>query len=185
MLDSTGLGGPRWHAPRRGVLDSTGAGGRPGAAAGARLAYEDRAAVAAEASAVGVRPNASATSSYDRRRAIIKEHELYQKGLMYYLANDPGVPEPVRTAMGRWGLAKDESLMKLATSRPFSSRNSIGMHRDPGWPGGRRAWGGLGRLGRARPLSGPSVGAPQSPLVKNVPILAARLGTGTLCAPTT
>ncbi|WP_406693910.1 FAD-dependent oxidoreductase [Singulisphaera sp. Ch08] len=47
-------------------------------------------------------------ASYERRREIIKEHELYQKGLMYYLANDPGVPEPTRTAMSRWGLPKDE-----------------------------------------------------------------------------
>lgn len=46
--------------------------------------------------------------SYERRREIIKEHELYQKGLMYYIANDPGVPEDIRTAMSRWGLPKDE-----------------------------------------------------------------------------
>ncbi|MGE3819289.1 MAG: FAD-dependent oxidoreductase, partial [Isosphaeraceae bacterium] len=49
-------------------------------------------------------------ASYERRRAIVREHELYQKGLMYYLANDPGVPEKTRTAMSRWGLAKDEFL---------------------------------------------------------------------------
>jgi hypothetical protein len=47
-------------------------------------------------------------ASYERRRAIIREHELYQKGLMYFLANDPGVPEKVRDAMSRWGLARDE-----------------------------------------------------------------------------
>jgi hypothetical protein len=46
--------------------------------------------------------------SYERRREIIREHELYQKGLMYFLANDPRVPEDVRTQMNRWGLAKDE-----------------------------------------------------------------------------
>ncbi len=46
--------------------------------------------------------------SYARRAEIIREHELYQKGLMYYLANDPGVPEKVRAEVGRWGLAKDE-----------------------------------------------------------------------------
>ena len=27
---------------------------------------------------------------------------------MYYLANDPGVPEVTRAEVGRWGLAKDE-----------------------------------------------------------------------------
>ncbi|MGI6302253.1 MAG: FAD-dependent oxidoreductase [Verrucomicrobiota bacterium] len=47
-------------------------------------------------------------ASYERRREIIAEHETYQKGLMYFLANDPRVPEDVRTAMGKWGLAKDE-----------------------------------------------------------------------------
>lgn len=47
-------------------------------------------------------------ASYERRRAIIREHELYQKGLMYYLANDPGVPEAIRAETGRWGLARDE-----------------------------------------------------------------------------
>jgi hypothetical protein len=46
--------------------------------------------------------------SYARRREIIKEHEQYQKGLMYFLANDPQVPEAIRTEMSRWGLAKDE-----------------------------------------------------------------------------
>lgn len=47
-------------------------------------------------------------ASYDDRRAIIKEHEVYQKGLMYFMANDPRVPEDVRTAMSKWGLPKDE-----------------------------------------------------------------------------
>jgi hypothetical protein len=49
-------------------------------------------------------PNAT----YQRRREIIEEHERYQKGLMYYLANDPKVPEKFRREMSRWGLAKDE-----------------------------------------------------------------------------
>jgi hypothetical protein len=47
-------------------------------------------------------------ASYDRRREIIKEHERYQKGLMYYLANDPGVPDPIRKETSRWGLSRDE-----------------------------------------------------------------------------
>ncbi|PPL02090.1 FAD dependent oxidoreductase [Parapedobacter indicus] len=45
---------------------------------------------------------------YERRREIIKEHEDYQKGLMYFLANDPSVPAEVREEMAQWGLAKDE-----------------------------------------------------------------------------
>lgn len=47
-------------------------------------------------------------ASYERRREIIKEHEEYQKGLLWFQANDPRVPEDVRTAMKKWGLAKDE-----------------------------------------------------------------------------
>ena len=47
-------------------------------------------------------------ASYERRKEIIKEHEDYQKGLLYYVANDPKVPESVRDEMKNWGLAKDE-----------------------------------------------------------------------------
>jgi hypothetical protein len=46
--------------------------------------------------------------SYEKRREIIAEHVTYQQGLMYFMANDPRVPEDVRTAMAEWGLAKDE-----------------------------------------------------------------------------
>jgi hypothetical protein len=47
-------------------------------------------------------------ASYERRREIIQEHETYQRGLLYFTANDPSVPEDVRASMSRWGLAKDE-----------------------------------------------------------------------------
>jgi len=47
-------------------------------------------------------------ASYERRREIVAEHEEYQKGLLYFLANDPRVPADVREEMGRWGLPKDE-----------------------------------------------------------------------------
>jgi hypothetical protein len=47
-------------------------------------------------------------ASYDRRKKIIKEHETYQKGLMYFIANDPRVPEDIQSEMLQWGLAKDE-----------------------------------------------------------------------------
>ncbi len=45
---------------------------------------------------------------YATRERIIREHETYQKGLMWFLANDPRVPVPVRQRVGRWGLAADE-----------------------------------------------------------------------------
>ena len=47
-------------------------------------------------------------ASYERRREIIEEHENYQKGLMYFIANDPRVPVDVQKEMNTWGLAKDE-----------------------------------------------------------------------------
>ena len=47
-------------------------------------------------------------ASYARREEIIREHEVYQKGLMYFMANDPRVPEDVRSQMSQWGLATDE-----------------------------------------------------------------------------
>jgi hypothetical protein len=47
-------------------------------------------------------------ASYARRREIIREHETYQQGWLYFIANDPRVPADVREKMSRWGLAKDE-----------------------------------------------------------------------------
>lgn len=47
-------------------------------------------------------------ASHERRREIITEHENYQKGWFYFIANDPRVPDDVRTRMNKWGLAKDE-----------------------------------------------------------------------------
>ncbi|WP_073095290.1 FAD-dependent oxidoreductase [Cyclobacterium lianum] len=47
-------------------------------------------------------------ASYERRREIIKEHEDYQKGLLYFVANDPRVPKETQEEFQKWGLAKDE-----------------------------------------------------------------------------
>ena len=47
-------------------------------------------------------------ATYERRKQIIKNHELYQKGLMYFLSNDPAVPADVQTEIRKWGLPKDE-----------------------------------------------------------------------------
>lgn len=47
-------------------------------------------------------------AGYERRKEIIKEHENYQKGLLWFVANDPRVPEDIQTEMQKWGLAKDE-----------------------------------------------------------------------------
>lgn len=47
-------------------------------------------------------------ASYERRKEIIKEHENYQKGLLYFVSTDERAPEEVRGKMAEWGLAKDE-----------------------------------------------------------------------------
>ncbi|HOF38674.1 MAG TPA: FAD-dependent oxidoreductase [Candidatus Hydrogenedentes bacterium] len=49
-------------------------------------------------------------ASYERRAEIIREHERYQKGLMWFLANDPRVPPAVQEEMRQYGLARDEFL---------------------------------------------------------------------------
>lgn len=47
-------------------------------------------------------------ASYERRKEIIKEHENYQKGLMYFMATDPRIPQDLQKELNTWGLAKDE-----------------------------------------------------------------------------
>jgi hypothetical protein len=47
-------------------------------------------------------------AGYERRREIEKEHEHWQRGLLWSLANHPRVPEHVRKEVSRWGYAKDE-----------------------------------------------------------------------------
>jgi FAD dependent oxidoreductase len=47
-------------------------------------------------------------ATYASRAVIIHEHEQYQKGLLYFIANDPRVPSDVSQEMKKWGLAKDE-----------------------------------------------------------------------------
>ena len=47
-------------------------------------------------------------ASYERRREILREHETYQKGWLYFIANDPRVPKEVRERMREWGLPRDE-----------------------------------------------------------------------------
>ncbi len=47
-------------------------------------------------------------ASYQDREKIIKDHEIYQQGLLYFLVNDAKVPLEVRNEMNKWGLVKDE-----------------------------------------------------------------------------
>lgn len=46
--------------------------------------------------------------SYAEREAIAHAHREYIGGLLYFLANDPQVPEALRSQMNEWGLCRDE-----------------------------------------------------------------------------
>jgi hypothetical protein len=45
---------------------------------------------------------------YATRERIFEEHVTYQQGWCWFLANDPRVPQKIRSEVSRWGLAKDE-----------------------------------------------------------------------------
>ncbi len=47
-------------------------------------------------------------ASNAEREEIFQRHVAYQQGLMWFLANDPRVPDAVRGRMTAWGLAADE-----------------------------------------------------------------------------
>ncbi len=46
--------------------------------------------------------------SYAERERIWKDHEEYQMGFYYFLANDPRLPESMRRTAQEWGLSRDE-----------------------------------------------------------------------------
>lgn len=47
-------------------------------------------------------------ADYARREEIIREHEAYQKGMLYFLCTDPHVPRMLQDEINKWGLPKDE-----------------------------------------------------------------------------
>ncbi len=49
-------------------------------------------------------------ASYERRREILREHQTYQQGWLFFIANDPRIPKDVQAKMQEWGLPKDEFL---------------------------------------------------------------------------
>ncbi len=47
-------------------------------------------------------------ASYAEREEILKAHLDYQMGLMWTLANNPRVPDPIRNCVAQWGTCRDE-----------------------------------------------------------------------------
>lgn len=47
-------------------------------------------------------------ADYATRERIFQQHVTYQKSLMWFMGNDPSVPEAIRTRWSQWGLPKDE-----------------------------------------------------------------------------
>lgn len=47
-------------------------------------------------------------ASYERRKEIIKEHETYQKGLLYFMRTCSRLPASLRDTMNTWGYSSDE-----------------------------------------------------------------------------
>lgn len=45
---------------------------------------------------------------YLNRERIFQDHVSYQQGLLYFLCNDPQVPQGIRERVSPWGLARDE-----------------------------------------------------------------------------
>jgi hypothetical protein len=46
--------------------------------------------------------------TYEQRKKIIHDHEVYTKGLLYFYGHDQRVPQPLRDEMLQWGYPKDE-----------------------------------------------------------------------------
>ena len=54
--------------------------------------------------------HAYAEADYETRKKIIKDHEEYTKGFLYFVGHDSRVPEHLRKQMLEWGYPKDEYL---------------------------------------------------------------------------
>ena len=66
-------------------------------------------------------------AGYKERADIIKKHEGYTKGLLYFYGHDSRVPEELRNEMKQWGYPKDEYTDNEHWSRQLYIRESRRM----------------------------------------------------------
>ncbi|SKA96656.1 FAD dependent oxidoreductase [Prosthecobacter debontii] len=68
--------------------------------------------------------------SYSERKAIYDEHRRYTQGLIYFLSNDPSVPDKIRQEWSQWGLCADEFTDNGGWPRMLYLRSSRRMISD-------------------------------------------------------
>jgi hypothetical protein len=47
-------------------------------------------------------------ASFESRKVLFQQHLSYTKGMLYFMQNDPRVPDTLRNYVSRWGYPKDE-----------------------------------------------------------------------------
>lgn len=71
-----------------------------------------------------------AEGDYATRDRMFQDHLLYQRGLLWALANEPRVPEAIRREVSRWGNCKDEFAEHAGWSHQLYVREARRMVSD-------------------------------------------------------